>query len=180
MAILKQNHLDMHVLMLGIIRGGGMACPMNGNFSAAKVEPYLLNIGARDLVRRRADPASRPWRGRRYRTFQDVVLAARRGDIPDDAFAALAAAVHARHPQVSIHCIEDLLGAVEREHPALERTAREPLYLVHSSGTNGVSEGRHAPQWRAGARDARVALLRARVEAPRPGILRRPETTIRR
>ena len=29
-AILKENHLDMHLLMLGIIRGGGIACPMNG------------------------------------------------------------------------------------------------------------------------------------------------------
>ena len=136
-AILKQNHLDMHVLMLGIIRGGGVACPMNGNFSAAKVEPYLLNIGARILFADAQTLRRVLGDGGGIGDVQDVVLAARRGDIPDDAFASLTAAVHARHPHVSIHCLEDLLGAVEREHPALERSAREPLYLVHSSGTTG-------------------------------------------
>jgi long-chain acyl-CoA synthetase len=136
-AILKQNHLDMHLLMLGIIRGGGTACPMNGNFAAANVEPYLLNIGARILFADVQTLLRVLGDGGGIGDVQDVVLTARRGDIPDVSFDALRTAMHARHPQVSIHCIEDLLGAVDCEHVAVERGARDPLYLVHSSGTTG-------------------------------------------
>jgi long-chain acyl-CoA synthetase len=136
-AILKQNHLDMHLLMLGIIRGGGMACPMNGNFAASKVEPYLLNIGARILFTDVQTLLRVLGDGGGIGDIQDVVLAARRSDIPDDSFDALTTAVHARHPHVSVHCIEELLGAVEPECLAIKRGQREPLYLVHSSGTTG-------------------------------------------
>jgi 3-aminoavenalumate diazotase len=136
-AILKQNHLDMHLLMLGIVRGGGIACPMNGNFEAANVEPYLLNIGARILFTDVQTLLRVLGDGGGIGDVQDVVLTACRGDIPDVSFDALRTAMHARHPQVPIHCIEDLLGAVDREHVAVERGARDPLYLVHSSGTTG-------------------------------------------
>jgi long-chain acyl-CoA synthetase len=136
-AILKQNHLDMHLLMLGIIRGGGIACPMNGNFAASKVEPYLVNIGARILFTDRPTLLRVLVEGGGIGDVQDIVLAARRSDIPDDSFEALTTAVHKRHPHVSVHCIEDLLRAVESECAALRRGKREPLYLVHSSGTTG-------------------------------------------
>jgi acyl-CoA synthetase (AMP-forming)/AMP-acid ligase II len=136
-AILKRNHLDMHLLMLGIIRAGGMACPINGSFLAAHVEPYLRNVGARVLFSDAPTLFRVLGQGGALGDVQEVVLAARRRDITDGAFAALETAVHARHPGASVHCLEDLLGAVEREHDAVERAPGDPLYLVHSSGTTG-------------------------------------------
>ena len=48
-AILKQNHFDVHLLIAGIVRAGGIACPLNAHFEAANVGPYLDNIGAKVL-----------------------------------------------------------------------------------------------------------------------------------
>ena len=124
----------MHLLMLGIIRGGGIACPMNGNFVAANVEPYLLNIGARILFADVQTLFRVLGDGGGIGDVQDLVLTACRGDIPDISFDALRTAMHARHPRVSIHCIEDLLGAVDREHVAVERGARDPLYSCTPRG----------------------------------------------
>ena len=50
-AILKQNHFDVHLLITGIVRAGGIACPLNGHFEAANVGPYLENVGAKVLIR---------------------------------------------------------------------------------------------------------------------------------
>jgi acyl-coenzyme A synthetase/AMP-(fatty) acid ligase len=136
-AILKQNHLDMHLLMLGIIRGGGMACPINAGFSASRVEPYLANIGARILFTDLPTLRRVLGEGGGLGDVREVVLAARRRDIPDSAFDALAAALQAKHPRASLHCLEDLLGVVGREQAAVARGAQDPLYLVHSSGTTG-------------------------------------------
>ena len=136
-AILKQNHLDMHILMLGIIRGGGMACPMNEGFAASKVEPYLFNIGARILFTDRSTLLRVLLEGGGLGDVKEVVLAARRSDISDDAFEALTTAVRARQPRASVHCIEELLGGVESECKAVKRGKLAPLYLVHSSGTTG-------------------------------------------
>src|ERR1043165_590774 len=38
-AILKRNHLDVHLLTAGVVRSGGIACPINGGFAADKL-PY--------------------------------------------------------------------------------------------------------------------------------------------
>ena len=45
-AILKQNHFDIHLLIAGIVRAGAIAVPMNGAFDAGGVSPYLDQVGA--------------------------------------------------------------------------------------------------------------------------------------
>ena len=49
-AILKQNHFDVHLLIAGVVRAGGIACPINGHFAAADVGPYLASLGATVLL----------------------------------------------------------------------------------------------------------------------------------
>ncbi|HJR60961.1 MAG TPA: AMP-binding protein, partial [Vicinamibacterales bacterium] len=49
-AIVKTNHLDVHVLIAAVVRAGGVACPINGRFAAGHLRPYLLNIGAKVLI----------------------------------------------------------------------------------------------------------------------------------
>lgn len=40
-AILKENHLDIHFFTAPVVRAGGIACPINGNFAARDLQPYL-------------------------------------------------------------------------------------------------------------------------------------------
>ena len=42
-AIFKENHFDIHLLHLSVVRAGGIACTINGKFSADDLEPYLKN-----------------------------------------------------------------------------------------------------------------------------------------
>ena len=49
-AVLKENHLDIQVLVLGIVRAGGIACPINGRFDSSRLGIYLHNLGARVLI----------------------------------------------------------------------------------------------------------------------------------
>jgi acyl-CoA synthetase (AMP-forming)/AMP-acid ligase II len=49
-AILKQNHFDIHIFITAIVRAGGIACPINGKFESENIEPYLSNLGNKILI----------------------------------------------------------------------------------------------------------------------------------
>jgi acyl-coenzyme A synthetase/AMP-(fatty) acid ligase len=130
-AILKRNHFDIHLLTAGVVRCGGIACPMNGCFAADKLSPYLANIGARVLI------TDLPTLGRVVAEGGDlgavqtvVVAAARRGS-------------EAAEPRmleqlgITVLWLEDELSRVTAPASAMPRGAGDPTYLVHSSGTTG-------------------------------------------
>ncbi|MCK9900992.1 AMP-dependent synthetase [Parafrankia colletiae] len=154
-AVLKRNHLDIHLLHLGVVRAGGVACPMNGAFAADKVAPYLVNIDARILfadvptLLRVLREGGTPGR------VDTVVLVGRVGDVPESDVRELHGALR-RTPDggtaPAVHWIEDLLATATEPAPAVRRGPREPLYLVHTSGTTGFPKAvilRNGPQSRA-------------------------------
>ncbi len=49
-AIFKENHFDIHLLHVSVVRAGGIACTVNGKFNAGNLAPYLTNIGAAVLI----------------------------------------------------------------------------------------------------------------------------------
>ena len=135
-ALLKSNHLDIHVLHTAVVRAGGVACPMNGHFVADKVDPYLRNVGASllftdvpTLLRVLREDGS-------LGTVRAGVLADTRLSASDDELAELEERLRRVQPEVALHWIEDLLARATPATPR-RRGSKEVLYLVHSSGTTG-------------------------------------------
>jgi acyl-coenzyme A synthetase/AMP-(fatty) acid ligase len=136
-AILKQNHLDVHLLIAGVVRAGGIACPMNAHFAAADAESYVANLGARILVTDTATLARLIREGAAFAAVSSVLLAEGTGAAgPGDAATVLSWA-EGRGPAVRVIGIEQALGAARHESRAVPRGTRDPIYLVHSSGTTG-------------------------------------------
>jgi long-chain acyl-CoA synthetase len=131
-AIMKTNHFDMHLLHLGIVRAGGVACLMNDGFLSSKVEPYLVNVGARILVTDLATLDRLICDGAGFGDVGHVVLADSR---PDDEGNPAAGSPESLSG-VPVHWIHDLLDGLP-EAPATPRGKLDPLYLAHSSGTTG-------------------------------------------
>jgi acyl-coenzyme A synthetase/AMP-(fatty) acid ligase len=134
-AILKENHLDIHVLMAAIVRAGGIACPINGRFAAEKLGTYLENIGARVLISDRATllRIARDHAGLGSVAVVLVAESRRRSTGPESLEKALAT----RYAGVEVVWLQEALVDVRHERAATPRGKDEPLYLVHTSGTTG-------------------------------------------
>jgi long-chain acyl-CoA synthetase len=133
--ILKQNHFDVHLLIAGVVRAGGIACPVNGNFAAADVEPYLAHLGATILFTDSPTLGRLARAGARFGLVSTVVLAERTADathLDAEDIRLWSARTSAR-----MVWIEEALGTARHESAALPREPGEPVYLVHSSGTTG-------------------------------------------
>jgi len=164
-ALMKQNHLDMHVLMSGIVQAGGIACPVNGRFLAAHVGPYLGTVGAVVLVSDVGTLTRVLSEGGALGDVRAVVLAEGREDVV--AASHMETLIGASHPLVRVIWIEEALRGAGGECPPVGRDDLDPLYLVHTSGTTGFPKAvtlRNGPV----ARDARVAQLRAPLPLVRP------------
>lgn len=136
-AILKQNHFDVHLLIAGIVRAGGVACPLNGHFEGANVGPYLDNVGAKVLFTDSSTLARLVLEGARFGPVSTVVLAERAGGGSVEERAVVGRWSRVARPAVLVVWIEEALGVVKQESAAVHRSAGDPVYLVHSSGTTG-------------------------------------------
>lgn len=130
-AILKRNHLDIHVLATGVIRAGGVACPINDGFPGSGFDAYLTRLGARVLVSDAPTLLRLLAEGARLDGVEHIVTAGA-------ALPELQTAVENVSPGTTVRGIEELLGAVGTLLAPMPRPADSSLYIVHSSGTTGV------------------------------------------
>ncbi len=135
-AIFKRNHFDVHLLTAGVVRSGGIACPMSARFESAHVQPYIDHLGARVLVTDVATLDRVLAEGGALGGVSTVVITGRR-DLTDARQRAVRQELLHRRPDIDVIWLEDALARVAGEVPAVPRGADETLYLVHSSGTTG-------------------------------------------
>jgi acyl-coenzyme A synthetase/AMP-(fatty) acid ligase len=134
-AIFKENHFDIHLLHVSIVRAGGIACTINGKFSAEGIEPYLKNLGSQVLISdvvtlRRVLSA-----GASLGDVRIIVIAESKSD---DAQAELRNLLAVKSLKLEVIWIEDALKPLgDGSGIRVPREKDEPLYLVHSSGTTG-------------------------------------------
>ena len=124
-AILKQNHFDIHLLIAGIVRAGAIAVPLNGAFDGGGVSQYLDQVGATILFTDTATLRRLIAEGGGWGVVRTVVIADRPQPAPT------------LPPTLRVVWIEDALSVVTHESAAIRRGADDPMYLVHSSGTTG-------------------------------------------
>jgi long-chain acyl-CoA synthetase len=136
-AVLKENHLDIHVLIAGIVRAGGIACPINGRFAAAKLDAYLRNLGAKVLISDSVTLLRVLEAGGSFGAVLRIVLAEKKADDPSRRQTAIERSLASAHPRIQVVWLEAALEDVRSEAPAARRGADDPVYLVHSSGTTG-------------------------------------------
>jgi long-chain acyl-CoA synthetase len=147
-ALFKTNHLDMHVLMSGIVRAGGIACPINSKFAADKLHPYLVNIGAQILISDTPTLLRAVSSGADLSSVTRIIIAEHKTAI-DDAGTKALNATQAVAPRAELIWIEDILASVTSPAKVVERRYSDVMYLVHSSGTTGFPKAvtlRNGPQ----------------------------------
>ncbi|RRN44525.1 long-chain fatty acid--CoA ligase [Lautropia dentalis] len=136
-AVVKKNHFDMHVIMLGAIRGGGVACPLNSDFAADKLDPYLVNIGARIMVTDTPTITRLIEEKARFGGISHVVMAestVTEASAREDLEARISTAIPSFK---SVSWIEEALAKVAQPMAPVPRKPQDPIYLTHSSGTTG-------------------------------------------
>ena len=135
-AILKQNHLDIHLFALSAVRAGAIGCPINGNFAAADLAPYLSKIGACLLISDCATLGRIVQSGGSFGPVQ-VILVAEPRPSPEGAPNRWRDLLASRFPAIRLAWLEEAVFGVIPESRPLSRPADEILFLVHSSGTTG-------------------------------------------
>lgn len=137
-AVIKRNHLDMQVLMLGAIRGGGIGCPLNTDFSADKLDPYLVNLGANILVTDVPTLTRLITEGAAFGNISRVVIAQSASDLDVTRREAFEKQVRNALPGLqTLLWIEEGLCKVAHPMAPIPRQPQDPIYLTHSSGTTG-------------------------------------------
>jgi long-chain acyl-CoA synthetase len=134
-AVFKENHFDIHLLHLSVVRAGGIACTVNGKFAAEDAGRYLDNLGSRVLVSDVATLRRVLCAGGTLGCVRTIVIAAKRTEATQ---AELLDLLDRGSHTVEIIWIEEALRAAANGSSAVSRGRDEPLYLVHSSGTTGV------------------------------------------
>lgn len=134
-AILKENHVDIHIFVAAVIRAGGIACPINSKFAAAHLRPYLDNIGPTSLISDSLTISRVLREGGAFGGINTLVLAEKRQ--ARSAWQDIERLLVARNPHIQVRWLEELLVDVHEESGAVPRVKDDPVCLVHSSGTTG-------------------------------------------
>jgi len=123
-------------LHTAVVRAGGVACPMNGQFASEQVDPYLRNLGA-SLLFTDVSTLLRVLRENgSFGVVRIVVVAGTPGSASNDELDELAERLRRQAPLMQLRWIEELLTEATPVTPR-PRGPKEVLYLVHSSGTTG-------------------------------------------
>lgn len=136
-AILKQNHFDIHLFMMAIVRAGGIACPINAKFESENIEPYLSNIGSKLLITDYATLDRLLKECDNLGSIVKILLAEKREVSLASEINKCIISFNLKFPQIRLYWIEETLDKIDKEADAVLRSKENILYLVHSSGTTG-------------------------------------------
>ncbi len=136
-AIMKENHLDIHIFIASIVRAGGISCPVNGKFAAANVHPYIINIGSRVLISDSATVLRVLNQKGDFGCVKKIILAEKRSAVANAQRHHLNCLLKSTCPDVDLIWLEEALTEVREESGAVRRGKDETVYLVHTSGTTG-------------------------------------------
>ncbi|WP_207430973.1 ANL family adenylate-forming protein [Sabulibacter ruber] len=136
-AIFKQNHFDIHLFTMSIIRAGGIACPVNGKLTINDFEPYLANLSATILITDSAAIFRFLQGSMNFGCCRKLIIAEKRALNSETESTALEEQMARRYPDIQLYWLEEAILSVHKESPAVPRGKDDPLYLVHSSGTTG-------------------------------------------
>jgi long-chain acyl-CoA synthetase len=136
-AILKQNHFDIHLFTLSIVRGGGIACPVNGKFESVNVEPYLLHIGSKLLISDYTTVSRLLKECNSLGCIENILLAEKKETFSYAEINNFHTSFISKFPHIKLTWIDDALEKVDEEAEVVQRSKNDILYLVHSSGTTG-------------------------------------------
>ena len=134
--IFKRNHFDVHLLTAGVVRAGGIACPMSARFESGHVQSYVDNLGARVLLTDVPTLTRILGEGASLGAISTVIIATRR-NLGDATQREVRQRLLETRIDIEVIWLEDALARVTQPLPAVLRTPDETLYLVHSSGTTG-------------------------------------------
>lgn len=136
-AILKQNHFDIHIFITAIVRAGGIACPINGKFESENIEPYLSNLGSKVLITDYVTMVRILDKCNGLGFVQNILFAEQRENFSASVLNGLTTSFIVKFPHVRLTWLEDSMREADSEALAVSREKKDILYLVHSSGTTG-------------------------------------------
>ncbi|GEO07541.1 fatty-acid--CoA ligase [Segetibacter aerophilus] len=131
-AIFKKNHFDIHVLILSIVRSGGIACPVNGKFDPVHFCAYTSHIGAKILI---VDlEAAKRLRNQNadIGNVEKIIIADKQTSNSDFQIPPAWG-----KKGIQLLWLQQELEKVTAVAPEISREFDDPLYIVHSSGTTG-------------------------------------------
>jgi len=134
-AVFKQNHLDIHLFILSVIRAGGVACPINAKFESINIEPYLLKIGSKLIF---ADYVTLDRLQKcNHLAFIENIILSEKHESATHYELNIVYSFKSKFPHIRLTWISDALEEIDQEALPLPRAKNDILYLVHSSGTTG-------------------------------------------
>ena len=126
-AILKENHFDIHIFIMSVVRAGGIACPLNGKFSSLNVGQYLSNIGANVLITDSKTLIRVLSETEDLGPVKKIIVADTRGSVNSLQQYNFIKRFFLRHPVTSMISIEDALANVCEEAAAVKKRRRTSL-----------------------------------------------------
>lgn len=137
-AILKENHFDIQLLMMSAVRAGGVACPINADFVSDKLHPYLKNLGSKIFISDANTLHRLINEGAEFADVRHIILADCKLNHETQVIMQLEECAKAHISKLkSLVWIEDALQSVTTPISPTPRGKEEPIYLTHSSGTTG-------------------------------------------
>lgn len=146
-AVCKENHLDIHILIMGIIRAGGIACPVHGKFPSNLIGAYISKLGAEILI---IDLPNffRFYLEGNFGIVRSILLMNEKSDL-NERTTTMFSEISGKYPKVNILFFSDAINGIVSEADIIKRGKNDPVYLVHTSGTTGIPKAvilRNGPQ----------------------------------
>lgn len=135
--ILKQNHFDIHLFIVSIIKAGGIACPINGKFASENIDPYLSHLGSRLLITDIFTLKRLIEECKKLGALEQILLTEKKGNFSFSESENIIERFHEKFPGIHIEWLDEAVATIYEEAKPVKRTKNDILYLVHSSGTTG-------------------------------------------